>query len=114
MVSSRSVGVEEEFLLVEPGTGHPMAVAGTVLQAAGQAAGSDLEAELQQQQLETNSRPCQSLDDLHRELRRCRAAAATAAGRAGAQAAALGPRRARSNPDRSARAGTSAWPRPSA
>jgi len=90
MVSSRSVGVEEEFLLVEPGTGHPMAVAGTVLQAAGQAAGSDLEAELQQQQLETNSRPCQSLDDLHRELRRCRSAAATAAGRAGAQAAALG------------------------
>ena len=89
-VSSRSVGVEEEFLLVEPGTGRPKAVAGTVLQAAGQAAGSDLDAELQQQQLETNSRPCQSLDDLHRELRRCRAGAATAAGRAGAQLAALG------------------------
>ena len=89
-MNSRSVGVEEEFLLVEPETGRPKAVAGTVLQAAGQAAGSDLEAELQQQQLETNSRPCQSLDDLHRELRRCRAAAATAAGRAGAQVAALG------------------------
>ena len=90
MVSSRSVGVEEEFLLVEPETGRPMAVAGTVLQAAGQAAGSDLEAELQQQQLETNSRPCQSLDDLHRDLRRCRASAATAASRAGARVAALG------------------------
>ena len=89
-VSSRSVGVEEEFLLVEPGTGRPKAVAGTVLQAAGQAAGSDLDAELQQQQLETNSRPCHSLDDLHRELRRCRTGAATAAGRAGAQVAALG------------------------
>ncbi len=61
-----------------------------MLQVAGQAAGSDLDAELQQQQPETNSRPCQSLDDLHRELRRCRAAAATAAGRAGAQVAALG------------------------
>jgi glutamate---cysteine ligase / carboxylate-amine ligase len=85
-VSSRSVGVEEEFLLVEPETGRPTAVAGTVLQAAG----SDLEAELQQQQLETNSRPCQSLDDLHRDLRRCRASAATAAGRAGARVAALG------------------------
>ena len=84
------MGVKEEFLLVEPGTGRPKAVAGTVLQAAGRAAGSDLEAELQQQQLETNSRPCQSLDDLHRELRRCRAAAATAAGRAGARVAALG------------------------
>ena len=89
-MNSRSVGVEEEFLLVEPGTGRPKAVAGTVLQAAGRAAGSDLEAELQQQQLETNSRPCQSLDDLHRELRRCRTAAATAAGRAGARVAALG------------------------
>ena len=89
-MSSRSVGVEEEFLLVEPGTGRPKAVAGTVLQAAGQAGGSDLEAELQQQQPETNSRLCQSMDDLHRELRRCRAAAASAAGRAGAQVAALG------------------------
>ena len=89
-MSSRSVGVEEEFLLVEPGTGRLKAVAGTVLQTAGQAAGSDLEAELQQQQLEANSRPCHSLDDLHRELRRCRASAAAAAGRAGAQVAALG------------------------
>ena len=78
------MGVEEEFLLVEPGTGRPKAMAGTVLEAAGHAARSDLEAELQQQQLEANSRPCQSLDDLHRELRRCRSAAATAAGRAGA------------------------------
>ena len=89
-MSSRSVGVEEEFLLVEPGTGRLKAVAGTVLQTAGQAAGSDLEAELQQQQLEANSRPCHSLDDLHRELRRGRASAAAAAGRAGAQVAALG------------------------
>ena len=89
-VGSRSVGVEEEFLLVEPETGRPKAVAGTVLKAAGQVAGSDLEAELQQQQLETNSRPCQSLDDLHRDVRRCRASAAAAAGRAGARVAALG------------------------
>ena len=84
------MGIEEEFLLVEPGTGRPKAVAGTVLQSAGQAAGSDLEAELQQQQLETNSRPCQSLDDLHREVRKGRVSAAAAAGRAGAQVAALG------------------------
>ena len=84
------MGVEEEFLLVEPGTGRPQAVAGTVLRGAGQAAGSDLEAELQQQQLETNSQPCHSLDELHRELQRCRAAAAAAAGRAGVQVAALG------------------------
>jgi carboxylate-amine ligase len=84
-MSPRSVGVEEEFLLVEPGTGRSRAVAGTVLRTGG----PDLEGELQEQQLETNSQPCQSLEDLHRELRRCRAAAAEAAGRAGAQVAAM-------------------------
>jgi len=89
-MDSRSMGVEEEFLLVEPDTSRPKAVAGTVLQAAGPGAGTDLEGELQQQQLETNSRPCQSLEELYRELRRCRAAAAMAAGRAGAHVVALG------------------------
>jgi hypothetical protein len=34
----RTVGVEEELLLVEPGTGQPRAVAGTVLEAARRAA----------------------------------------------------------------------------
>jgi glutamate---cysteine ligase / carboxylate-amine ligase len=98
-MNPRSVGVEEELLLVEPETGRPQAVAGTVLHAAKLAAESlddtsqdaeaELELELQQQQLETNSRPCRSLSDLHTELRRCRAAAADAAGRAGVQVAAL-------------------------
>jgi glutamate---cysteine ligase / carboxylate-amine ligase len=107
-MNPRSVGVEEELLLVEPGTGRPRAVAGTVLRQVRQAAessratGTDqaaadrarddaasLEGELQEQQLETNSRPCHSLSDLHREVRRCRAAAAAAAGKAGAEVAAL-------------------------
>jgi glutamate---cysteine ligase / carboxylate-amine ligase len=84
-MSPRSVGVEEEFLLVEPGTGQPQAVAGTILRADR----PELEAELQEQQLETNSRPCQTLDDLHRDLRRCRASAKDAAERAGARVVAL-------------------------
>jgi carboxylate-amine ligase len=107
-MNPRSVGVEEELLLVEPGTGRPRAVAGTVLRQVRQAAessratGADqaaadrarddaasLEGELQEQQLETNSQPCHSLSDLDREVRRCRAAAAAAAGKAGAQVAAL-------------------------
>ena len=83
-VGSRSVGVEEEFLLVEPESGQPRAVAGTVLaaarQAAGPAAGVALEFELKQQQLETNSEPCRTLGELHREIRRGRAAAAEGAG----------------------------------
>jgi glutamate---cysteine ligase / carboxylate-amine ligase len=100
----RSVGVEEELLLVEPRTGQPRAVAGTVLQAARAAAESGdrpgagsadhdaadaLDFELQLQQLETNTRPCRRLDDLGREVRRCRARAAEAAQQAGVRVAAL-------------------------
>jgi carboxylate-amine ligase len=102
----RSVGVEEELLLVEPQTGQPKAVAGTALHAmrkeparSGDSADADgkgqqpadaLEHELQQQQLETNTQPCRSLDELGREIRRCRILAAEAARRAGVQVAALG------------------------
>jgi glutamate---cysteine ligase / carboxylate-amine ligase len=91
-VKLRSVGVEEELLLVDPGTGRPSAVAGSVLRAAesDDAAPEVLEHELQQQQLETNTEPRRTLDELGREVRRCRAAAATAAARAGARVAALG------------------------
>jgi len=109
-MSVRSVGVEEELLLVEPDTGRPRAVAAAVL-AAGRAAGArgdgspgngspgngrgdpeaeDLEYELQLQQVETSTRPCGTLEELEGELRRARAAAADAAGRVGVQIAALG------------------------
>lgn len=89
---------------MEPGTGRPQAVAGTVLQAGGQrdrgpdgggadAAAHDpgqvLESELQLQQLETHTRPCAGLGELSREIRRCRALAGEAAGRAGVKVAAL-------------------------
>ena len=98
----RSVGVEEELLLVEPGTGRPRAVAAAVLAAgdaataAGPAPGpgdgqeQELEYELQLQQVETSTRPCTTLDELEGELRRARAAAAEAAGRVGVQVAPLG------------------------
>jgi carboxylate-amine ligase len=100
----RSVGVEEELLLVEPDTGRPRALAGTILHTARQeesgpggapgAAAPDavqaLDSEMQLQQLETNTQPCHTLDELGREIRRCRALAAAAAGRAGVQVAALG------------------------
>lgn len=101
----RQVGVEEELLLVEPESGQPQAVAGTVLQAAreaaaapagGQGAGGTaggavqpLESELQSQQVETNTQPCRGLEDLGREVRRCRAWASGAAREAGAAIAAL-------------------------
>jgi carboxylate-amine ligase len=96
----RSVGVEEELLLVEPGTGQPRAVAETALRAikhpetAGDGPQADdpaqsLDLEFQRQQLETNTRPCCDLTELGRELRRCRSLAAEVAARAGARVAAL-------------------------
>ena len=104
-MSVRSFGVEEELLLVAPETGQPRAVAGTVLQTlqhevtasgggpggrgGGHEAADALESELQQQQMETNTRPCRSVDELDREVRRCRSWAADAAQRAGVQVAAL-------------------------
>jgi carboxylate-amine ligase len=95
----RSVGVEEELLLVEPGTGRPLAVAETALRTMDTGDGrqegthgdpwESLESELQRQQLETSTKPCFELNELGEELRRGRALAAEVAGRAGARVAAL-------------------------
>ncbi len=49
-----------------------------------------LEFELHKQQVEINTSPAVSLDDLAREVTACRALAAEAVGRAGASLAALG------------------------
>ncbi len=83
------MGVEEELLLVEPGTGVPLAVAGSALEPAEPGADQELDYELQQQQLETNTRTCDDLGELRGELGRGRSLAAAAAARAGARVAAL-------------------------
>jgi glutamate---cysteine ligase / carboxylate-amine ligase len=95
----RSVGVEEELLLVEPGTGKPLAVAESALQTVGagderqgnphENAGEPLEFELQRQQLETSTKPCFVLSELGEELRRGRSLAAEVAARVGARVTAL-------------------------
>jgi glutamate---cysteine ligase / carboxylate-amine ligase len=69
----RTVSVEEELLLVEPGTGQPLAVAETALNAAGQpeqTEQAELTSELQQQ-LETSTTLCRDLGEL---ASRCRGA----------------------------------------
>ena len=101
-MADRSVGVEEELLLVDPASGQARAVAGAVMEASGGPAASPaetagpespsevLEFELQLEQLETGTRPCGSLEELGREVRRCRSLAAEAAARVGVQVAAMG------------------------
>jgi carboxylate-amine ligase len=104
--SPRSVGVEEELLLVDPVTGHPRAVAAAVLrhdgthggsspdpgtgrEAGGSGPGGTLEAELKQEQIEVDTTPCESLSDLRTEVVQARRRAADAAGAVGMQVAAL-------------------------
>jgi carboxylate-amine ligase len=95
-MSARTIGVEEELLLVDPQTGRPQAVAGTALRRSGdRVTGADdgpgglVEQELQQEQLEIDTRPCATLDEVAAELRRWRAEAARAARAGGAAIAAL-------------------------
>jgi carboxylate-amine ligase len=87
-VSVRSVGVEEEFLLLDRSTGAPRAVASTVLRA-GQDLEGDLTGELQAEQLETGTYPQYDLDEIQREILTRRCEAATAAHRAGVEAVPL-------------------------
>ena len=81
----RSVGVEEELLLVDPDTGTPRAVASTVLRAA-QDLGGELTDELQAEQLETGTYPRRDLGEIGREILLRRREAATAAHRVGVEA----------------------------
>jgi carboxylate-amine ligase len=89
-VDVRAVGVEEEFLLVDPASGRPRAVADIVLRLAPRdGTGGLLQNELQRQQLETGTLPCASLAELADQVRRRRHAAAAAAQAHGVAIAAL-------------------------
>ena len=82
------MGVEEEFLLVDPQSCVPRAVASTVLRA-GADLDADLTAELQAEQVETGTSPHTDLDDIADDIVACRREATTAARRAGAAAVPL-------------------------
>jgi carboxylate-amine ligase len=81
----RSFGVEEELLLVDPGSGAAVALAEAVTGGAENAP----VAELQREQVETDTAPCDTLDELAGQLRARRRAAADAAGRQNCQVVAL-------------------------
>ncbi|MEV7567401.1 glutamate--cysteine ligase [Streptomyces tanashiensis] len=95
----RSVGVEEELLLVHARSGEPLALAGAVLAAADRSAeqrprgdgapGHAFEKELQKEQVEFATRPVTEMGELGDEITRCRAEAGRHARSAGAVVAAL-------------------------
>ncbi len=102
---TRTVGVEEEMLLVDIHSGRPRSVAGQVLvrsdrmqrcdpgDGTGGAAGTvqgAVEGELQRQQIETHTAPVSELGALAAEVRRWRGVAITAARASGSSVAALG------------------------
>ncbi|QNO37358.1 glutamate--cysteine ligase [Protaetiibacter sp. SSC-01] len=88
----RTFGVEEELLLVDELTGRPVAVAPAALASdrlGAPAPGPSLDAELQQEMIETATRPCETLDRLRLEILAGRARADAAARSCGARAVAL-------------------------
>ncbi|MFG3155751.1 glutamate--cysteine ligase [Streptomyces sp. NPDC048219] len=87
----RTVGVEEELLLVDPESGEPRALSAAVLARVSQDdAGQDVfEKELHEQMLEFATHPQADLERLHAEIVRCREEAGRHAGGIGCAVAAL-------------------------
>ncbi|MGV9255579.1 glutamate--cysteine ligase 2 [Streptomyces sp. NPDC003697] len=87
----RTVGVEEELLLVDPETGEPKALSSAVLARAAQdGEGEDVfEKELYGQMLEFATHPQADMEQLGEEIVRCRKEAARHAGEIGCAVAAL-------------------------
>ncbi|HYZ52246.1 MAG TPA: glutamate--cysteine ligase [Streptosporangiaceae bacterium] len=88
----RTFGVEEELLLVNAESGYPVALANQVIRPdTDTAAAGDMPThEFQQEQVETGTAVCSSLDELAAQLTQRRAVAARAAHRRGAEVVALG------------------------
>ena len=88
-LEARTVGVEEELLLVDVTTGRPRSVAGRVVDAVAARQPDDVgpeggvEGELQRYMVETQSSVCTDLADVERELRDWRHAVSVAAHRVG-------------------------------
>ncbi|OSP00020.1 glutamate--cysteine ligase [Microbacterium sp. LEMMJ01] len=89
----RTVGIEEELLLVDARTLIPVPVAGRIVRAAatadGDSVGPALEFEVKQEQIEVVSPPLTTVEEIVATVRRGRAAADTAARTVGARAVAL-------------------------
>ncbi|MFC8723254.1 glutamate--cysteine ligase [Kitasatospora sp. NPDC057198] len=88
-----TVGVEEEYLLLDAATGVPVARAEQIRKAAGRQPGidgSEVQRELLQAQLEVATPVCETLDEVGAHLGRLRGALAAAAAQHGCRLAACG------------------------
>jgi carboxylate-amine ligase len=88
-VGDFSVGVEEEFQLVDAGTGELRPAVDVVLPDAREALGDEVQPELQRSMIETGTPVCSDLDEVRRELARLRREVAAAAEGRGLRIAAL-------------------------
>ncbi len=91
----RTFGVEEELLIVSADSGWPLPLARAVLDAAarsgpGSSPGPALTTEFKQEQIEVNTRPCETAEDLRAEIVAGRSLADDAARTVGARIAASG------------------------
>lgn len=85
----RSVGVEEELLLVDRDSGEPRSMSSAVLAVAARSGDEAFEAELHREQLEFATHPHEAMSDLAEDIAHWRRAAADHAERLGCAAAAL-------------------------
>ncbi|MBO9703996.1 MAG: glutamate--cysteine ligase [Arthrobacter sp.] len=89
----RTFGVEEELLIVSADSGWPLPLARAVLDAAarsGSSPGPGLTTEFKQEQIEVNTRPCETAEELRAEIVAGRSLADAAARTVGARIAASG------------------------
>ncbi len=87
---SFTIGVEEEYLIVDAVTGELRPRAAAVLPAARDALGDQVQPELSRSQIEVGTAVCSSLDEVRAELGRLRAEVIIAAEQAGSWVAASG------------------------
>ncbi len=87
---SFTVGVEEEYLIVDAVTGELRPRAASVLPAARQVLGDQVQPELSQSQIEVETTVCQTLEEVRSELVRLRTEVASAALQAGSLVVASG------------------------
>jgi len=85
----RTVGVEEEFLLVDPGTGLVRAAAHQVTRQVNEKLGQPVQRELTQEQVEVGTEPATDLAEVRSELRWLRQSCAEAAAGSGVALVAL-------------------------